>query len=396
MRRNISPLRDLRCFRDTARFLRRHPFDIVHTHSSKAGITARFAAHRAHVPIIVHTIHGTPFRRELNSLVSRMAIRLERTAALRTHRLIAVADLVKQEFLDAGICAAEKIETIYSGIDFRPFDVPIDVEQTKRALTIPHDHYVVGTVGYLFEHKGHRYLIDAARHVLRVTPNVTFIIAGEGPARAQLEARIAAAGLRRNVLLLGERRDVAELLAIMDVYVQPSLAEGLGRSLTEALYATRAVVATAINAVPEVVEHERTGLLVTPRSVPALAAAINRLLADPDMRRMLGDHGRRRVASTFGADIMIERIDHLYQRLLQERRTAGRHPSGGAHANMVDAAGPAPNGPGRSEERRVGLLPGAGRDPVALAPRRPRRAANEALASTPACVRQRGAVPLGV
>jgi glycosyltransferase involved in cell wall biosynthesis len=319
MRRRISPVTDLRCLLDTLRFLRQQPFDIVHTHSSKAGITARFAAHRAGVPVIVHTIHGTPFRRELHPLLNRMAITLERAAASFTHRLIAVGDLVKREFVDARICAADKIDTIYSGIDFTHFDVVIDVAEKKRTLGIPRDHHVVGTVGHLFEHKGHRYLVDAARRLLQWLPKITVVIVGEGPARAQLEARIAAAGLERTVLLLGDRHDVGELLAIMDVYVQPSLAEGLGRSLTEALYSRRAVVATAINAVPEVIEHERTGLLVSPRSADALAAAIRQLLDDPIKRRVLGDTGHRRVAGAFGAEAMIEHIDRLYQRLIEER-----------------------------------------------------------------------------
>ena len=319
MVRNISPLRDLRCLIDNLRFLRRQRFDLVHTHSSKAGIATRFAAHRAGVPVIVHTIHGTPFRRELRSLVNRLAMLLERAAARRTHRLIAVAELVKQEFVDAGICAAERIETIYSGVDFTPFDVTVDADATKRALGIPAAHHVVGTVGHLMDHKGHRYLIDAARRVVDTTPDVTFLIAGEGPARAATEARIAAHGLEAHVRLLGDRDDVPALLAIMDVYVQPSLAEGLGRSMTEALYARRAVVATAINAVPEVVEHERTGLLVPPRSADAIADAIVGLLAQPDRRRWLGEQGHRRVSTEFTANAMIERIDRLYRRLLADR-----------------------------------------------------------------------------
>ena len=323
MNRRLSPLRDLRCVHEHLTFFRRRRFDIVHTHSSKAGIVARFAAHRAGTPIIVHTIHGTPFRWELGAFVSRAAILLERAAAARTDRLVAVAELVKQEFVDAGICAADKIETIYSGIDFTEFDRPVDVAATKRALGIPAGDHVVGAVGHLFERKGHRDLVEAARAVVAAIPNVTFIVAGEGPERLALDAHIVEAGLRGRVRLLGDRPDVPALLAVMDVYVQPSLAEGLGRSLTEALYARRAVVATAINAVPEIVEHERTGVLVPPRSPHALAAAVIGLLVDAAKRRQLGERGHRRVASVFTADVMIERIDDLYRRLLAERAARG-------------------------------------------------------------------------
>lgn len=323
MVRNISPLRDIRCLFENLRLLSRHAFDIVHTHSTKAGIIARFAARHAGVPIIVHTIHGTPFRRELSPVLNRVAMLLERAAASGTDRLIAVAELIKQEFLAARICSPEVIETIYSGIDFTDFDIDVDVDQKKRRLGIPLDHDVVGTVGHLLEHKGHIYLIEAAERVLRTIPNVTFLIAGEGRYRAETVAAIVARGLERRVLLLGARDDVPELLRVMDVYVQPSIAEGLGRSVTEALYTRRAVVATAVNAVPELIEHDRTGLLVPPRSSRAIADAIAHLLAHPDTRRVLGNNGHHRVFSEFSSVAMLDRIDSLYRRLLDERTLAG-------------------------------------------------------------------------
>ena len=319
MVREISPILDFRCLIENYKFLKQKRFDIVHTHSTKGGIITRFAAKLSGVPIIVHTIHGTPFQWGFSWVLNKTAILLEKNAALFSDKLIAVANLVKQEFLDVNICPPEKIETIYSGIDFRMFDISVDLEAKKRELRITPDEQVVGTVGHLVERKGHIYLIEAAQQVLGKTPNVKFIIAGEGPYRPEIEKKIAECNLNHKVILLGDRNDVPELLSIMDIYVQPSLAEGLGRSMTEALYMKLPVIATAVNAVPELIEHEKTGLLIPPKEPQAIADAIQDLLSHPEKRKQLGENAHRRVFPDFSADLMVDRIENLYLRLLAKK-----------------------------------------------------------------------------
>ena len=318
MVREIAPILDLRCLIENYKFLKQKQFDIVHTHSTKGGIITRFAAKLVGVPIIVHTIHGTPFQWGFSWVLNKTAVLLEKIVALFSDKLVSVADLVKQEFLDVNICQAEKIETIYSGIDFSAFDVSVDVEAKKRELGIMPDGQVVGTVGHLVERKGHIYLIEAAQQVLEEMPNVKFIIAGEGPYRAEIEKKIAECNLNHKVMLLGDRDDVPELLSIMNIYVQPSLAEGLGRSMTEALYMKRPVIATAVNAVPELIEHEKTGLLIPPKEPQAIADAIQDLLSHPEKRKRLGENAHRKVFPEFSADLMVDRIENLYLRLLAE------------------------------------------------------------------------------
>ena len=319
MVREIAPILDLRCLIENYKFLKRNRFDFVHTHSTKGGIIVRFAAKLAGVPIIVHTIHGTPFQWGFSWALNKTAILLEKIVALFSDKLIAVANLVKQEFLDVNICPGEKIETIYSGIDFSAFDVSVDVEAKKKELGIRPDEQIVGTVGHLVERKGHIYLIEAAQQILEKTPNVRFIIAGEGPYRQEIEKKIVECKLSDKVMLLGNRDDVPELLSIMDIYVQPSLAEGLGRSMTEALYMKRPVIATAVNAVPELIEHEKTGLLIPPKEPQAIADAIQDLLSHPEKRKRLGENAHRKVFPEFSANLMVNRIENLYLRLLAEK-----------------------------------------------------------------------------
>ena len=319
MVREISPILDLRYLIENYKFLKRKQFDIVHTHSTKAGLLGRLAAKLAQVHIIIHTIHGIPFAAGRGRVLNSASIIFEKFVASFTDKLIAVGNLVKQEFLNAGICQDFKIETIYSGINFDQFDISIDPIHKKMELGITPNALVVGAVGHLVECKGHKYLIEAAAKLKQSFPNLTFIIAGEGPLRHELEAQIAQIGLKPIFKLLGDRDDVPEILSIMDVYVQPSLWEGLGRAMTEAMYMKRPVIASAVNAIPELIEDGKTGILVPPKDVSALANAIEKLLENPDEQKRLGENAHRRVFPDFSADLMVDKIENLYLRLLAEK-----------------------------------------------------------------------------
>lgn len=319
MVREISPITDLDCLMQIYGFLKQRRFDIIHTHSTKAGLLGRLAGKLAQVPIIIHTIHGTPFAADRNRVLRYGMILSEKLAGMSTDKLIAVGDLVKQEFLNAGICRDTKIETIYSGIDFDEFDIDININHKKLELGIAPDAPVVGAVGHLVECKGHKYLIEAAVQIKETFPDITFIIAGEGPLRNELEAQISRLDLESTFRLLGDRDDVPEILSIMDVYAQPSLWEGLGRAMTEAMYMKKPVIASNVNAVPELVENGKTGVLVPPRDVSALVEAIKNLLENEDKRRALGRSAHKRVFPAFSADLMIGKIEDLYLRLIDKK-----------------------------------------------------------------------------
>jgi glycosyltransferase involved in cell wall biosynthesis len=315
----LVPWRDVASLRDLTRFMREHRYDVVHTHSSKAGFLGRIAARRARVPAIVHTIHGTPFHSQRPWLLRQASIWSERIAARHCDRLIAVAQRVKDEYVEAGVCEPAQISVIYSGIDFSLFDEPVDVRRVRAELGIPPGHRLVGAVGHLVPCKGHLHLLEAAARVRSRHENVTFCIAGKGNMRPKLEQRIAELDLNGSVRLLGDRDDIPHLLPAFDLFCQPSLWEGLGRALTEAMYTARPVVASAVNAIPELVEDGETGLLVPPGDVPALENALLRLLGDPALAQTLGQNARAKVIPMMGAESMVRQTEALYLSLLGDR-----------------------------------------------------------------------------
>ena len=315
--REIDPLKDLRALFKLYFLIRKGRFQIVHTHSSKAGALGRLAARMAGVPIVVHTPHGHVFYGYYGPLLSRLFAAVERFLALITDRIVTLTERGKWEHVRFKVAGPEKFVVVHSGVDLGPFlEVGADPGRTKEDLGIAPEDRVVGSLGRLVPIKGHRYLIEAAGLVLSRFRNVTFLLAGEGPLRRELEALAEGLGIAHKVVFAGHRDDEAEVISAMDIFVLPSLNEGMGRVLVEAMAEGKPIVATSVGGVPEVVEHGRTGLLVPPKDPDALAGAISELLEHPEMARRFGEAGRER-ASLFSAERMVERIGKLYDELLK-------------------------------------------------------------------------------
>ena len=174
----------------------------------------------------------------------------------------------------------------------------------REAFWLPTNSPIVGCIGALVDHKGHRHLVHAATDIVRAVPDARVVILGEGELRGDLTRLIHDLGLERHVLLPGFRPDVLSLLKTFDVFVMPSITEGLGTSILDAMACAKAVVASAVGGIPEVVEPEVTGLLVPPRDPGTLGAAVVRLLRDPALARRLGEAGRVRVEQRFSAERM--------------------------------------------------------------------------------------------
>jgi glycosyltransferase involved in cell wall biosynthesis len=208
----------------------------------------------------------------------------------------------------------ERALTIHEGIDLAHVDAapPASV---REAFWLPTNAPVVGCVGALVDHKGHRYLVHAAADIVRAVPDARVVILGEGALRDDLTRMIHDLGLERHVLLPGFRPDVLSLLKGFDLFVMPSITEGLGTSILDAMACSKAVVASAVGGIPEVVEPEVTGLLVPPRDATALGAAIVRLLRDPSLAGRFAAAGRARVEEQFTADRMVQETLDLYRRL---------------------------------------------------------------------------------
>jgi len=317
--REINPAKDLLALARLARFIRRGHYDIVHTHSSKAGILGRWAAWLAGAPIIVHTIHGWGHHDRQHPLVRRSYILLEQVTQRITDRLVVVSPRNIEKGLADGIATPAKYVTVRSGIELDRFRRPARPREAVRAeLSIPADAPVVGTVTRLSPQKAPLDFVETAAQVVARRPGVHFIVVGDGPLRAGVEARIAVLGLASCVHLTGLRRDVPDLLHSFDVFALSSLWEGLPRVLSQAMAAGLAVVATAVDGNAEAVEDGVNGLLAPPGDPQAMAAALLRLLDDPALAAQMGAAGRER-AEEFGARKMVEDIAALYEVLLAER-----------------------------------------------------------------------------
>jgi glycosyltransferase involved in cell wall biosynthesis len=303
----LDPLADARALRGLARIFSRSDYDIVHTHSSKAGAIGRLAARRAGVSAVAHTFHGFPFH-EFQSMSRRGAyVSAERWLARITDHFFSVGSAVAVEAIRRRIVPAERVSVIEGAVDETSVTVDVATRRAARAaLGIPLGARVVGTVARLDEQKAPHDFV-AAIDELR-SANVFAVWVGDGPLRASVRRDIARRGLDAQFVLLGERTDVAEILPAFDVFALASLYEGLPCAVVEAMKSGLPVVATAVNSVPEVVIPGRTGLLVAPRRPKDLARAIGYVLDAPGEARRLGAAGQALVAERFtearlGADL---------------------------------------------------------------------------------------------
>ncbi len=322
LRRAIHPWHDAMAYREIKRVLREFKPDVVHTHSAKAGILGRAAATAMGVPAVVHTIHGAPFYPYQGRAVRAFYRWCERWAAGRCHAMISVADAMTSLMVDAGIAPAEKFTTIYSGMQVEPFLAAAEHRAAARtALGYDDSHVVVGKIARLFHLKGHEYVIRAAQQVIAHHPNARFLFVGDGILREPLQRQINAAGLGDYFHFTGlvPPAKIPELIAAMDIVVHTSLREGLARVLPQAMIAGVPVVSYDVDGAREVVIPGETGFLLPPQAVDELATALNELIADPQLRRTLGQEGRRRWTDVFRHEHMTEEIRSVYQRVLDGR-----------------------------------------------------------------------------
>ena len=289
---------------------------IVHTHSSKPGFSGRIAAKLAGVPVLIHTIHGFPFHDFMPKPVQIFYILVEKFLSRLSDCLITVSKLNMQKAVDMGISEKEKFLNIYSGICFKRFVKRRDKKSVKKELKISAKSSVVGMVGRLSEQKAPETLFYAIPEILKKHSNTIFLIVGDGEKKKSLIRLTDKLDIVNRVKFLGNRQDIPDLLSVMDVYVLPSLWEGLGRSLTEAMYFSIPVVASKVEGVPELVEHEKTGFLVQPKDSHALSRYVIQLLDNATLRKRMGQFAKQKVTVDFSADEMVSRIDKLYQKQL--------------------------------------------------------------------------------
>ncbi len=318
--REINPIKDMTALLRLTRFIRRGRYAIVHTHSSKAGILGRWAARLAGTPIIVHTVHGWGHHERQNPVARSFYILLERITAGITDRLIVVSPRNAEKGLADDIGKPEQYVTIRSGIELDRFRHPqVSRPEMRRRLGIPGGVPVVGTVTRLSPQKAPLDFVRMAARVRERIPGAVFVMVGDGPLRSQVLSLLKELALEGSFLLTGLRRDVPELMSTFDVFVLPSLWEGLPRVLPQAMAVGIPIVATDTDGNAEAVENGINGFLVSPGDVEALADAVLRLLSDRDLALSMGASGKKKV-DEFSAQKMVEDISSLYQELLSTKR----------------------------------------------------------------------------
>ena len=315
MRRPINPIRDHRAYRRLLRLLGDLRPDIMHSHSSKAGILARKAAAKVGGMKIVHTVHGLPYHRYLSPWRNKLYIALEKRAAGRSDAIISVADAMTRQALAAGVGRPEQYTTIYSGMEVEPCLDASGARAFRDSLELDDDALLVTQVSRLAELKGHQYILDAAEQI--TDPRVRFCFAGDGRWRDRIASEIKRRGLADRFTLTGlvPTEQIPAVMAASDIVVHCSLREGLARTLPQAMLAGRPVISFDIDGTGEVVD-DSTGILLRPGDVIGLAGAIGKLADAPDLRTALGAAGREKCREMFDHNHMVDRIEELYLRLL--------------------------------------------------------------------------------
>lgn len=320
--REISPWTDLRAIYWLADFLKKERFDVIHTHSSKAGIVGRIAGRMAGVPLVVHTIHGLAFGPYDSFLKNQLYIRAERFAANRCDRIYSVAQAMIDQCLAAKIGRPEQFKVVYSGMELERFlDAQPDAA-LRSELGIPENCRVIGAVARLFPRKGYEDFFPVAAQVAQACPDVRFLIMGDGPSRADYEKMTEELGIRDRVIFAGlvSPDRIAEYIALTDVVAHFSLKEGLPRVAVQALAEAKPVVAYPLDGTPEVVLDGKSGFLVPPGNHEAAAQALIRILEHPEERRRLGEYGRSLVRDKFPWKKMSDTLIADYEACLAAKR----------------------------------------------------------------------------
>ena len=303
---------DRQTVRAIRKLIRTEQVDILHSHGYKADIYGYLATRRLGIPI-------TATRHNQRGLRHTLAIRLYEFFDILFLRhfnaVAAVSDLIAEELLRAGV-APQKVAVIGNGIDLSRFAgaSPTLSEELNKGQRL-----LIGTAGRLIPQKGIEYFLMAASEVLKEFPSLLFGIVGEGPHRSTLERLIKDLGIKRSVVFTGPRADMPNVYASLDVFVLPSLEEGMPMTVLEALASGLPVIATKVGAVTKLVFPNQTGILVRPREAKDLAAALISLIEDPELRVRLGQNGRSLVRNEYSSSVMSQGYLRLYEGLLNEK-----------------------------------------------------------------------------
>lgn len=291
------------------RLIRQERPDIVHLHSRRgADLWGGVAARLAGVPCVLSRRVDNPEARWQVALKYRLY-----------DHVITISEGIRQVLLSEGL-APDRVTCVRSAVDAAPYLQPVDRAAFRREFGLPQESLVIGMVAQLIRRKGHRYLLDAVHALRGRHPSLRVVLFGQGPLREELEAETRERGLADIVVFAGFRKDLPQWLGGLDILAHPADMEGLGVSLLQASAAAVPIVTSRAGGLPEAVADGVSGLLTEAGDVPALTAALDRLLAEPELRSRLGQAGRARILNEFSVEAMVRGNLAVYQKLLARRQ----------------------------------------------------------------------------
>lgn len=321
--RSIHPIADARAVVELYRAFKRIRPDVVHTHSSKAGVLGRVAARAARVPVVVHTLHSLVYHDYQPAAVNFSYRMIKKTLSPLTDHYVSVSDNIRQRAIKARIGRSDLHSTIRSGFLTDSFVAQlVDQGQARDRFDLPKDRVVIGVVARLFPLKGHAEILAAARLLVEREPDVLFAFVGSGPLLEELQRTVREAGLQDNVRFVGRVRpeEIPVAFSSFDVLAHASLREGLARVIPQAVLAGLPVVCYDLDGSSEVVTDGVNGFLVPVHDDAGFADRLQKLVSDTSLREQMGGKGRDRIQIEFSADEMVRRLDLLYRQLLSGKK----------------------------------------------------------------------------
>ena len=314
--RSIRPIKDFKALLALMWLIFKEKPDIVHTHSSKAGILGRVAAKISFVPNIIHTPHGHVFYGYFGPFTSNIFLWVEKILSRFTDHMVALTDGEMDDYIKLSVYSPEKLLKIHSGVDVKQFmHSNGNMVKKRRSLGLDQNGNVLGFVGWLLPIKGPEYLLKAMEYIWQEYPETSLVFVGKGDLAMDLRAQALQVSANGRIKFLGWREDIDEIMPVFDMLVLPSLNEGMGRVLVEAMAAGKPVVASRVGGIPDLVRDGETGYLVPPADEKALADGIKKLLDDPGKAWEMGQQGRK-LCQQFSLEAMIKKLDDLYSVLI--------------------------------------------------------------------------------
>ena len=301
--RNLNIFSWVRTVNKLIQLIKRREIDLIHSNGSRATIFGGIAARLTKTPLIWH-VRIANSDKLLDRLLARLA-----------SKIIVISKAVSRRF-DWIEDKEDKIVLVYNGINLESFKPDVGIRKVRGKISLSSETPLVVTVGRLDWYKGHKYLLEAAEKIVQTLPDARFLIVGDGGYRKRLENQVKQLNLDENVIFTGNRKDIPEILAGIDLFVLSSVSEGFGRAVAEAMACAKTVVATKAGGLSEVVEDGITGILVPPKNSIALAEAIIKLLKDKKKAENMGIAGRKRVEKLFSIERNVKSIEELYEEIL--------------------------------------------------------------------------------